>query len=433
LGELRDESRAGDVSVMYPFQNGTAVLATIRHREHQTAAMRFLGTKTPPEGVTVQRAEGDDTVTNGMKIAGAWGWRIIVVLACMAALVWLISTLSEIVVPFLIALLISALLKPIVTGLVHHRWPKWIAIVVTLLAAVVVFGGLVLLVVEQVRAGLPALEKESVSSFDRVKSTLAGPPFNLTNSDYNNYIGKAVTALQSSSKTLLSGVAAFGVGAGHFVADGLLTIFATIFMLIDGEGVWKWVVGLFPRRARRAVDGAGHSGWTTLSTFVRVQIFVAAIDGLGVGLVAFFLGLPLAVPIGVLVFLASFIPVVGAIVSGAFAVLIALIFVGPFPAVIMLAGVLGVHLLEAHVLQPLVMGNAVRVHPLAVVFAVAGGSYIAGVPGALFAVPTVAVINVMVTFVAEGRWRTEPEAVAEDQAEDTVIPDTGPPGQLDKP
>jgi predicted PurR-regulated permease PerM len=395
--------------------------------------MKLLGNKSSSPGVTVRRAEGDDSVTNGMKIAGAWGWRILVVLACLAALVWLISTLSEIVVPFLIALLISALLKPAVTGLVHRHWPKWLSIVVTILGAVVIFGGLVLLVVWQVRIGLPALEKESTASFDRIKSTLAGPPFNLTNSDYNTYIGKAVKALQSSSKTLLSGVAAFSVGAGHFVADGLLTIFATIFMLIDGEGVWKWVVRLFPSRARLAVDGAGKSGWHTLATFVRVQIFVAAIDGLGVGLVAFFLGLPLAVPIGVLVFLASFIPVVGAIVSGAFAVIIALIFVGPFQALIMLAGVLGVHLLEAHVLQPLVMGNAVRVHPLAVVFAVAGGSYIAGVPGALFAVPTVAVINVMVTFVAEGHWRTEPKAIAEDQAEDTVIPDTGPPGHLDRP
>ncbi|MCU1527334.1 MAG: permease [Frondihabitans sp.] len=367
--------------------------------------MRLPGSKASPAGDNVGRAEGDGSVTNGMKIAGAWGWRILVVLACLAALVWLIETLSEIVVPFLIALLISALLKPVVTALVHRRWPKWAAIVVTLLGALVLFGGLVLLVVWQVRAGLPALEKESVSSFDRIKAALAAPPFNLTSSDYNNYIGKALTALQSSSKTLLSGVAAFGVGAGHFVADALLTIFATIFMLIDGEGVWKWVVRLFPRRARPAIDGAGQSGWTTLATFVRVQIFVAAVDGLGVGLVAFFLGLPLAVPIGVLVFLASFIPVVGAIVSGAFAVIIALIFVGPFQALIMLAGVLGVHLLEAHVLQPLVMGTAVRVHPLAVVFAVAGGSYIAGVPGALFAVPTVAVINVMVTYVARGSWR----------------------------
>lgn len=367
----------------------------------------------------------DDTVSRGMKIAGAWGWRILVLIACLAVGGLLISELKEIVVPFLIALLISALLQPLVKLLETHRWPKWLAIVVTLLAAIVVFGGLILLVVLQVRAGLPALEKESVSRFNVVKDFLAGPPFNLTSKDYNSVIDSATSAIQDSSKSLLSGVAAFGLGAGHFVADGLLTIFATIFMLIDGDGVWRWVTRLFPRRARAAVDGAGHSGWITLTTFVRVQIFVAAVDGLGVGLFAFFLGLPLAVPIGVLVFLASFIPVVGAIVSGAFAVVIALLFIGPLQALIMLGGVILVHLLEAHVLQPLVMGNAVKVHPLAVVFAVAGGSYVAGIPGALFAVPTIAVINVMVTYVARGKWRDGVSSQRdEEDAADEVVPQT---------
>ncbi|RKR75993.1 AI-2E family transporter [Frondihabitans australicus] len=382
-------------------------------------------------------ASADDTVSRGMKIAGAWGWRILVVLACLAALVWLIETLSEIVVPFLIALLISALLKPFVTGLVHRRWPKWIAIVAVLLAAIVVFGGLILLVVLEVRSGLPALEKETTSRIKVIQDFLAGPPFNLTTSDYTKYINDAVKALQSSSSKLLSGALTGAVTGVHLLADALLCVFATIFMLIDGDGVWKWVVRLFPKRARGAVDGAGQSGWITLTTFVRVQIFVAAVDGLGVGLVAFFLGLPLAVPIGVLVFLASFIPVVGAIVSGVFAVVIALVFVGPIQAIIMLAGVLGVHLLEAHVLQPLVMGNAVKVHPLAVVFAVAGGSYVAGIPGALFAVPTIAVLNVMISYVARGDWRGKPLApelgsgpsnskeAGEERAAEEVVPETG--------
>ncbi|WP_286345417.1 AI-2E family transporter [Frondihabitans sucicola] len=325
--------------------------------------MRLPGSKNTDPSTRPGTLHADDTVTNGMKIAGAWGWRILVVVACFAVLIYLITTLSEIVIPFLIALLISALLKPAVTALVHRRWPKWLAIVVTLLGTLIVFGALVLLVVSQVRAGLPALEKESVSSFKSVQAFLAAPPFNLTTTDYQKYIDQATKALQDSSKSLLSGAAAVGLGGVHFVADGLLTIFATIFMMIDGEGVWKWVTRLFPRRARTAVDGAGQAGWHTLTTFVRVQIFVAAVDGLGVGLFAFFLGLPLAVPIGVLVFLASFIPVVGAIVSGAFAVVIALLFVGPLQALIMLGGVVIVHLLEAHVLQPLVMGNAVKVHP----------------------------------------------------------------------
>jgi predicted PurR-regulated permease PerM len=118
-----------------------------------------------------------------------------------------------------------------------------------------------------------------------------------------------------------------------------------------------------------------------------VQIFVAAGDAVGIGLVA------------------SFIPVVGAIVTGVFAVAVALVYVGPIQALVMLAGVLLVHILEAHVVQPLVMGSAVKVHPLAVVFSVTAGTYIAGIPGALFAVPTVAVLHVVVVYIANGRWR----------------------------
>ncbi|GAA4685299.1 AI-2E family transporter [Frondihabitans cladoniiphilus] len=389
--------------------------------------MRLFGTPDDEARPAASATDpGEASLTPSIRIAGAWGWRILVVLAVLGVGVWLIAKLSDIVVPFLIALLISALLKPGVTWLVRHRWPKWIAIIVMLLLAIVVLGGLVLLVVWQVRSGLPTLQKESLKSFDNIKGILAAPPFNLTSADYTSFINKGLAALESSSKSLASGVVSVGSTAGHLVADALVTIFATIFLMIDGEGVWRWTTRLFPKKARPAVDGAGQAGWITLATFVRVQIFVAAVDGLGVGLVAYFTGVPLAVPIAVLVFLASFIPVIGAIVSGVFAVVIALLFVGFWPAVILLAGVLGVHLLEAHVLQPLVMGSAVKVHPLAVVFAVAGGSYLAGVPGALFAVPTIAVVNVMVTYVAHGKWR-EPgsKKEGEQEAAEQVVPDTG--------
>jgi predicted PurR-regulated permease PerM len=166
---------------------------------------------------------------------------------------------------------------------------------------------------------------------------------------------------------------------------------------------------VFPRRARAGVDGAGRAGWVTLRNFAKVQVLVAFIDAVGIGLVAFFLGLPLVGPIAVLVFLGSFIPVVGAVVTGALAVLVALVFKGWVFALIMLAGVLAVQQLEGHVLQPLIMGTAVKVHPLAVVLSVAAGSLLAGIPGALFAVPFVAVLNVMVHYVSSGKWRASPE------------------------
>ena len=185
----------------------------------------------------------------------------------------------------------------------------------------------------------------------------------------------------------------------------LLAIFATLFILIDGRGIWNWIVGIFPRRARAAVDGAGCAGWATLQNFVKVQILVATIDAIGIGLGAFLLGVPLAVPIAILVFLGSFIPIVGAVVTGALAVFVALVYNGWVIALIMLGIVLLVQQVEGHILQPLIMGTAVKVHPLGVVVAVATGSLLAGIPGALFAVPVAAVLNVMIASSREARGR----------------------------
>jgi predicted PurR-regulated permease PerM len=188
----------------------------------------------------------------------------------------------------------------------------------------------------------------------------------------------------------------------------LITLFATLFMLIDGKGIWSWVVRIFPRRARAAVDGAGKAGWTTLGNFVKVQILVASIDAVGIGLGAALLQVPLAFQIAVLVFLGSFIPIVGAVATGAVAVAIALVYNGWPIALAMLGVVLLVQQIEGHVLQPLIMGTAVKVHPLAVVLVVAAGSMLAGIAGALFAVPVAAVLNVMVHYISSGVWKHTP-------------------------
>ncbi|WP_168770980.1 AI-2E family transporter [Glaciibacter flavus] len=343
-----------------------------------------------------EQSPRDRRLPVGVVAASEWSWRLLTIIALGGVAVYLIITFHEIVVPLLVALLVAALLAPLVGRLHRAGWPRWISILIVLLVFAAVIAGLVYLVVWQVHDGLPQLQKESGAAYDRARDALRGPPFNITDTQLNEYLANIGAVVQKDSSQLLGGVLKVGSTTGHLFAGALIAIFATIFILIDGRGIWGWVVRIFPRNGQSGITRAGAAGWRTLTSFVRVQILVALVNGIGIGLVAFFLGLPLAIPIAVIVLLASFIPVIGAIVSGIIAVLIALIFAGPLQAVLMLGGVLLVHLLEAHVMQPLLVGGAVKVHPLAVVLGVAAGTGIAGIPGALFAVPLIAVANAMV-------------------------------------
>jgi len=368
---------------------------------------------------TVAAPPADEAVPPALKVAAAYSWRILVIVGVIAVLVFVIMQFRDIVVPFFVAVLLAALLVPFMNFLVRKGWPRWLAIVVAMVGTLAVITGLIVLVVLQVRAGYPDLQAQSLEAYDNLKAWLLASPLQLTDADISAYLGQAWEAIQRDSSALVSSIMSVGTTAGHVLAGFLLTLFATLFFLIDGKGVWRWIVGLFPRRSRPAVDGAGQAGWITLTTFVKVQIFVAAVDAIGIGAGAWILGLffggfPLVIPIAVAVFLGSFIPVVGALISGALAVFVALVYLGPIPAVIMLGIVLLVQQVEGHILQPLVMGTAVKVHPLAVVFAVAAGGFIAGIPGALFAVPVIAVLNVVVKYIAAGEWRTHPHPTVKD-------------------
>ena len=360
------------------------------------------------------REQAESALPVGIRIAGSWSWRVLAIAAVITLFIYLVITLREIVVPFMIAILLAALLVPLVNLLVRHRWPRWLAVALAEVGLLAVVSGLVVLVVSQVRTGFPDLQRQSITAFENFKQYLLDSPLHLTNSDINGYLGQLWSAIQKDSQALVSGAVSFGTTAGHVLAGLLLTLFATLFMLIDGKGIWAWVVRLFPRKARPAIDGSGEAGWVTLTNFVRVQILVAFVDAVGIGLGAwiiglFFGGFPLVIPITIAVFLGSFIPVVGALFSGVLAIFIALVYLNPFAALLMLAVVIAVQQIEGHVLQPFIMGTAVKVHPLAVVFSVAAGGFLAGIPGALFAVPVVATLNVMIGYVASGRWRTTPD------------------------
>jgi predicted PurR-regulated permease PerM len=331
-----------------------------------------------------------------------------------------------------VAILLSALLVPLKNWLIRHRWPRGLAVAVCELGLLVVIAGLITVVVIFVRRGFPQLQDQTTAKYGDLVAWLSGEPFNLSGKDIDAYVQQALDALNASSGTLLTGALTVGSSVLHVVAGALIALFTTLFILIDGRGMFNWIARLFPLRSRAAVVGAGEAGWVTLKAFVQVQLLVAFIDAVGIGLGAFILGLfyggfPLVIPIAIAVFLASFVPVVGAVATGVFAVFVALVYLGPVPALIMLGIVILVQQLEGHVLQPLIMGNAVKVHPVAVVLAVATGGFIGGIPGALFAVPFVAVLNVMVGYIARGEWRTNPHPSVAD-----VVPSTkGPVARVD--
>ena len=179
-------------------------------------------------------------------------------------------------------------------------------------------------------------------------------------------------------------------------------MFTLFFFLHDGERIWRWVVNLFPRRVQTRVQGAGEVAWRTLQGYVRATLAVAFIDFFFITLLLVILQVPLAFPLGVLVFFGAFVPVVGAFVTGALGVLVALVTQGPIIALIVLAGIVAVQQIESHLLQPLIIGRLVRIHPLAVVLAIAVGALIAGILGAVIAVPVVAVANSVTAYLVRG-------------------------------
>lgn len=360
-----------------------------------------------------------DAVPAGVRIGAAYTGRMLVILLGIVVVVALAVRLSEVVVPFLIALILAALLVPFSSWLQRHHWPKPVAILTAWVVVLGVLAALVALVAEQIRVQLPALSTQVQKFLVEAEQFVDSQPFGITSDQLTTWANEALAFVQSHASQIGLGFADAGLGVVHVVEALFIIVFVTLFALIDGGRMWQWFTRLFPSRAQARIRAAGGAGWTTLTSFIRVQLVVAATDAIGIGIGAAILQIPLAVPIAVVVFFGAFVPVVGAIVTGAIAVVIALIFNGPVAALIMLAIVLVVGQLESHVLHPRLTGSAVKVHPVGVVLGVATGSALAGVTGAFFAVPVIATANAMI--LAAKRYVPEGVAEAGEEAE----PDRG--------
>lgn len=351
-------------------------------------------------------AETDTSVPRALQMTASFAWRFIVIAAAAGIVIWLVMQLKLLVIPTLAAIILTALLWPVFELMLRARFPRWLAVVIAMLGTIAIVGGLLWLVGWQVAREWPSVQERSLQAFDDFQQFLIDGPLHLSAEQIEDLLAELVTFIQDQAQWLWTGAMAIGSTFGQIVTGAVLGLFILICFLADGAGIWRWTLKLFPRNARAAVHGAATSGWKTVVNFARTQLLVATIDAIGIGLGAALLGVPLAVPIGVLVFLGAFIPIVGAVVTGAFAVFLALVYNGFWIAVWMLVVVLAVQQLEGHILQPILMGTAVKVHPLAVVLVVAGGAMVAGIPGALFAVPMAAFINVVAVTLSSGSWRT---------------------------
>jgi putative heme transporter len=349
------------------------------------------------------RERDGDLVPLGLRASAAWTWRILMVAAGIYLLLRLLAEFKVLVVPVLVALLVVALVRPLMlVGVRRLGLRPALASILTLLFVLLVIFGLVGLVGQQVMTGFPDLQRQSGQGIADVRQWLSDGPLHVTGSQIDAYIDQAQQSVSANSSRLLTGAlgvasTAADVGSGLFIA--LFSIFS---FLSTGDRIWGFVVSLFPRSARPRVEGAAVHAWATLTAYVRATVIVAAVDAIGIGVGAAILGVPLAVSIGVLVFLGAFVPIVGALVTGVVAVLVALVSKGFVIAVIMLGIVIAVQQLEAHVLQPFLLGRAVEVHPLAVILGIGAGVLVAGIIGALFAVPLVAVAHVVSVYLRDG-------------------------------
>lgn len=344
--------------------------------------------------------EAVEAVPYAIRVAAAWSWRLLFIAAAVAGILWLAGTFRTVVVPVLVAALLAVLLGPVVDFLVSRaRFPRVLAVVVTLVGLLAVVAGLLIIAGRSIAIGLGELWTKAQAGFDELLTWLAEGPLHLSRADMQGYLDQISKGMDQNGQSLVSGALSVTVTVVHVAAGALITLFCLVFFLLEGDRIWRWLINLLPERARERCHQAGIRGWVTLRSYTHMQIVVAAVDAIGIGLGAAILGVPLALPLGILVFVGSFIPIVGAFVTGAVAVLVALVDQGPVIAVIMLGVVLLVQQIEGHVLHPFLMGRAVRLHPVAVLLAVATGSLAAGIIGALFAVPIAAVLNTVIRYL----------------------------------
>lgn len=365
----------------------------------------------------------DEAVSLLVRKTAAWAWRLLVILAAGVAVVWVIMKVDLIVVPVLIAVILTALLLPAVDWLDKRGFHRGGAVAAVLLSGLAILGGIMAFVVTQFIEGLPELVEQVTQSIDSFTDWLIEGPIHVSREQIDHAGDTAIEALRNNQSRVTSGALSTAATLTEIVTGALLVMFSLIFFLHGGRNIFAFVTKVFPTEYRERVREAGRAGFSSLIGYVRATFLVALVDAIGIGTGLAIMGVPLALPLASLVFLGAFVPLIGAVVTGFLAVVVALLAKGFVYGLITLGLILAVQQLESHVLQPLVMGRAVSIHPLAVVLGIAAGGVLAGIVGALLAVPIIAFLNsaVRVLMAEDAEAETERQAAALEHQPGPVI------------
>jgi predicted PurR-regulated permease PerM len=336
---------------------------------------------------------GESPVPPALDRAAAWTWRLLVLAAGLLVVLVVLKRLEKVVLPLLAAVLLTALLQPVHRGLRRSGLPRALSAVLAVLLALAVLGGVLTYVVSRAGAQYPQLVDQISHLVDQGQRWLETGPLKLKPATHGDLGSQLVEYLRSRQDQVASGVLTAGRTAADVLASIVLALFLTVFMLYDGPRIWRWLTGLVPTTSRSRADHVGDRMWATVSGYVTGTFLVAVFHGLAMGITLLVVGVPLVAPLSVLVFLGSFIPLIGAVLFGGLAVLVTLVTKSVTVALIVLVVLVVENQVEGHVLQPFVVGRHVHLHPMAIALVLAAGAVLAGLPGAIFGVPLVASLN----------------------------------------
>ncbi|HEY5202698.1 MAG TPA: AI-2E family transporter [Acidothermaceae bacterium] len=325
--------------------------------------------------------------------AGAWSWRLIALGIVGYFVLKFILRIEVVVLPILAALVFTALLRPLMMFFERHGLSRLLSAWVAFLIALLVVLGIGTLVVYRSTVEWHTLVKDLSATSEKFRHWLSTGPLHLKNQDLANLQQKAIAQLNQHRGAIVTEVVSGASIAVEVAAGIVLTAFITFFFLYDGERIWRFVTSPFRSRTAERVDRAALAAWTTLSGYIRGSVIIATFHGLIMGITLSALGVPLVAPLTLLVFITSFVPLVGVLVGGGLAVFVTMGTQGVTPGLILLGVLIVEHQAEGHFLQPIIMGRSVSLHPLAIALALTVGSILEGVVGAIVAVPLVATLH----------------------------------------